>query len=107
MIENLSLSILTLVIQAAIAIAGFVGAFMINRLIKAIDGLKAADAAIEQKLLDHREDMLKNYVRHEHLEPMKKDIIGRIDRFETSVIRSVSEMEHRTNERMKELRSGT
>lgn len=107
MTESLSLSILTLIIQAAIAIAGFVGAFMINRLIKAIDGLKAADAAIEQKLLDHREDMLKNYVRQEHLEPMKKDIIGRVDRFETSVIRGLSELEHRTNERMRELRSGT
>ena len=103
---EISLSLITLVIQSAIAIAGFVGAFMINRLIKSIDGLKAADAALEQRLLDHREDVLRNYVRHEHLEPMKKDIIGRVDRFETSIIRSLSEIEQRTNERMKELRIG-
>ena len=103
---EISLSLITLVIQSAIAIAGFVGAFMINRLIKAIDGLKAADAALEQRLLDHREDVLRNYVRHEHLEPMKKDIIGRVDRFETSIIRSLAEIEQRTNERMKELRTG-
>lgn len=105
MIES-SLSLITLVIQSAIAIAGFVGAFMINRLIKAIDGLKAADAVLEQRLMDHREDVLRNYVRHEHLEPMKKDIIGRVDRFETSIIRSLTEIEQRTNERMKELRTG-
>lgn len=99
-------SVILLLVQAAIAIAGFVGAFMINRLVKAIDGLKAADAALEERLIDHREDVLRNYVRHEHLEPMKKDIIGRVDRFETSIIRSLSELEHRTTDRMKELRHG-
>ena len=88
-------TIITMLVQALIAIAGFIGAMMINRLIKSIDGLSAADAAIWEKLNHYREDMLRNYVRNEQLEPIKKDIIGRVDRMEMSFKEALMAHEHR------------
>ena len=82
-------------IQALLAIAGFVVALMINRLIKTVDGLTAADTAIREQILAYREDMLRNYVRNDQLEPIKKDILGRVDRMELSFKEALMAHEHR------------
>lgn len=82
-------------IQAAIAVAGFVGALMIQRLIKAIDNLTLADAELHGRLTAYREDMLRNYVRHEHLEGLKQDILGRVDKMELSFKEALMAHEHR------------
>lgn len=83
--------IVLVIVNALIAVAGFVGALMINRLIKSIDKLGEADEALHARLTAYREDMLTNYVRHEHLDTVKKDMIGRVDRLELSVTRMLTE----------------
>lgn len=90
--------------QTAIALAGFIGAFMLHRLIKAIEELRKVDAAFDVRLMEYREDMLKNYVRHEHLGPIKQDIIGRVDRFETCIVRALAEQEQRQVDRYWDLK---
>lgn len=86
-----------IVIQAAIALAGFLGALMINRLIKAVDSLTIADGEIHTRITAYREDMLRNYVRIEQLSSVKQDIIGRVDRFELSITKMFND--HRQQER--------
>lgn len=97
--------LVVIVIQAAIALAGFLGALMINRLIKAVDALTAADGQIYEKLAAYREDMLRNYVRNEQLDPIKKDLLGRIDRMEISFKEALMDHEHREL-RMYQMRGG-
>lgn len=84
-----------ILVQGAIAVAGFIGAMMIQRLIKAIDSLTLADAELHDRLTTYREDMLRNYVRNEQLEPIKKDIIGRVDKMEMSFKEALMMHEHR------------
>lgn len=94
-LESTEFEFVVMGIQAAIAVAGFVGAMMIQRLIKAIDSLTMADAELHSRLTSYREDMLRNYVRNEQLEPIKKDIIGRVDKMELSFKEALMAHEHR------------
>lgn len=90
--------------QTAIALAGFIGAFILHRLFKAIEELRKVDAAFDARLVEYREDMLKNYVRQEHLGSIKQDIIGRVDRFETCIVRALAEQEQRQIDRYWDLK---
>lgn len=96
--------VLMVIVQALIALAGFIGAMMIGRLIKAIDRLAAEDAVLHNRITEHREDMLANYVRNDKLESVRKDMIGRVDRFEISVSKMFTEAEGRQNAVMSGIR---
>lgn len=74
--------LILIVANGLLAIVGFVGAFMIQRLTRSIDTLTAADRKMEDRILNHREDVLKNYVSHTQLESLKHDVILRIDKLE-------------------------
>lgn len=98
--------LILILISGVLSVAGFVGAFAINRLAKSIDGLVSSDTAIQKQLTDHREDMVKNYVRHDRLDShkvehrhalaeIKQDVVGRIDRMELSFKEALYAHEHR------------
>lgn len=100
-----------IIISGVLAVAGFIGAFAINRLAKSIDGLVASDAAMQLQLAAHREDMVKNYVRHDRLTDhkvehkhaladIKQDVLGRMDRMETSFKEALYAHEHREMQAM-------
>lgn len=75
-----------LIMNAILAIGGFVIAFMINTLNARLKSMEATDKRIEATQTLHREDVLKNYVSTSDLESLKKDIIDRIDRFEDLIL---------------------
>ena len=106
-----------IIISGVLAVAGFIGAFAINRLAKSIDGLVASDTAIQQQLTAHREDMVKNYVRHDRLSDhktehrialsdIKQDIVGRIDRMSMDFKEALYAHEHREMQAMFTQQSG-
>lgn len=95
--------LILILVNSAIAVAGFVMVWFINRLTKAIDKLVSEDAAIHERITAHREDVLKNYVRSEHLEGIKKDVIGRVDRLEGSFKEALATHEHRERENLMQL----
>ena len=83
------------VLNGATALLFFALTFAVNRITKKLDDLTKKDenlheiiekrsAEISDLVNTHREDLLRNYVRQEHLEPLKKDIIGRVDRLEAA-----------------------
>lgn len=63
----------------------------------AIEDLKKADTAV-------KEDILRNYIRSEQIEDVKQDIIGRVDRLETSFTKHAETQEHRTQRLLEEIR---
>ena len=75
-----------LIVQGLLAAVGFVGAFMINRLTKTIERLDAKDSSLMATIMEHREDVLKHYARHEQLDGIKLEVIGRINRLENTLI---------------------
>lgn len=98
--------VILIILSGTLAVAGFIGAFAINRLAKSIDGLVASDNAMQLQLSAHREDMVKNYVHHDRLSDhkaehkhamteMKQDVVGRIDRMEMSFKEALYAHEHR------------
>ena len=103
--------IILIIVSGVLTVAGFMGAFAINRLAKSIDGLVASDTAMQLQLAAHREDMVKNYVRHdildnhktEHkqaLSEIKQDIVGRIDRMSMDFKEALYAHEHREMQAM-------
>ena len=96
--------VLLISVQALIALAGFLGAVMINQLIKAINKLAVEDATLHSRITSHREDMLSNYSRTEHIENVRKDLIGRVDRFENTLHKMFSEHEARETEHLANFR---
>ena len=96
--------VLLILVQALIALAGFVGALMIGRLIKAIDNLSTEDAALHARITAHREDVLANYVRHDQIESVRKDLIGRVDRFELALTKMFSDHEKRESDTINEIK---
>lgn len=97
--------VLLVIVQALIALAGFIGALMINRLIKSIDKLSTEDNILHDRITSHREDMLANYVRHDQMEAVKRDLIGRVDRFELAVTRLFTEADKRYSDAISDLKS--
>lgn len=91
-------------VNGLLAILFFVLTFSVNRLTKAIDELGSRDVALTALINEHREDLLRNYVRQEHLEPLKKDIIGRVDRLEAAFTRHSEEQDRRVLTALEALR---
>ena len=98
--------IILIIVSGVLTVAGFMGAFAINRLAKSIDGLVASDIAMQLQLAAHREDMAKNYVRNDRLDnhktehkqaltEIKQDILGRIDRMAMDFKETLYAHEHR------------
>ena len=103
--------LILIAVSGILSIAGFVGAFAINRLAKAIDGLVEADKTTQVQLALHKEDVARNYVRNERLDKhkeehrialaeIKQDVVGRIDRMETSFKEALYAHEHREMQAM-------
>ena len=114
------------VLNGAMALLFFALTFAINRIAGKLDDLTRADAALHEliakntaaqhemltkrsaDLFDlvnmHREDLLRNYVRQEHLEPLKKDIIGRVDRLEAAFNRHSEEQDSKVLTALEALR---
>lgn len=103
--------LILIAVSGILSIAGFVGAFAINRLAKAIDSLVEADKTTQGQLAQHKEDIARNYVRHERLDKhkeehrmalaeIKQDVVGRIDRMETSFKEALYNHEHREMQAM-------
>lgn len=78
------------IISALLGLLGAALSFMMKRMMKSMDDLVKEDQALHEKLRQHREDMIANYVRHEQLSEIKKDIIGRVDRMETSITNTLN-----------------
>ena len=93
---------LLLIINALIAVAGFIISFSIARLIKAIDRLTQEDKHLHERISEHREDVLRNYIRADtvthQLDSMKKDVLGRMDRMDASFKEALMAHEHRERE---------
>lgn len=64
--------------------------YVIAGLKEQLNLMRASMKAQEARLIEHREDVIKNYVTDRDLESAKKDIIGRIDRMEQSVVSLVT-----------------
>jgi uncharacterized membrane protein len=91
-------------INGLLAILFFVLTFMMQRLAKVVDGLVAQDSELIKLIQDHREDVLRNYVHRDAIEPMKKDIIGRVDRLEAAFTRHSEEQDRRVVSLLESLR---
>lgn len=85
-----------IVITGILSITGFFGAFAITRLAKSMDSLVASDSSLQAQLASHREDVVRNYVRHDRLDAhraehrldvaeIKQDVMQRMDKLEESV----------------------
>lgn len=71
-----------LVIGTVLTVGGFVGTFMLHSLMTKINSLQKSDKELEDTIVKHREDVLRNYVSKPDLDSLKKDILDRLDRFE-------------------------
>lgn len=80
-----------LVLGTLLSIGGFIVTWLLLSFRSKLDSLEETDKQLENIVIGHREDVLKNYVTTSQLDSMKKDIIDRIDRFEQLVIRLTSE----------------
>ena len=93
---------LLLIINALIAVAGFIISFSIARLIKSIDRLTQEDKHLHERISEHREDVLRNYIRSEtvthQIDTLRKDVIGRMDRMDISFKEALIAHEHRERE---------
>lgn len=107
--SELQLTLFSIGLQAIVACIGFIFVILINRQIAQGDAqfraLEEALEALDVRLTQHREDVLRNYVHRESLDPLKKDIIGRVDRFEASILALLANQEQRYQDQYKELRN--
>lgn len=78
------------IVGGLLAVINTIVCFMVHRLMKSIDDLSEEDKALHKKIGDNREDVIQNYVRHEHIAQIKQDIIGRVDRMENSITSSLN-----------------
>lgn len=103
--------VILIVVSIVLSMTGFVGAFAINRLAKAIDSLVESDSDLQGQLSVHKEDLARNYVRHDRLDrhkeehqraltEIKQDVVGRIDRMESSFKEALYAHEHREMQAM-------
>ena len=107
--SDMQLTLFSIGLQAIVACVGFIFVLLINRQIAQGEAQRRAMEesleALDQRITQHREDVLCNYVHRESLEPLKKDVIGRVDRFEASILALLASQEQRHQDQYKDLRN--
>lgn len=81
--------IVLIAINILLTICGFVISFMIKRLYDSVDKQTAISTSIQQQVVNHREDVLKNYSSTTDLNELKSEVFRRFDRFEDTVMSAI------------------
>lgn len=83
------MQIILIVVNAFVAIAGFVISFMILRLYKSIDMLARKDEEIAELVASHREDVLRNYSSNARFNELKTELVTSFNRFEDKILAAI------------------
>lgn len=81
--------LVSIVINILLTVVGVLIAFQVRRLYQAIDALGLKDSQLEKQILEHREDVLKNYTSSNELGALRDDVYKRFDRFEDNIMSAI------------------
>ncbi len=76
-------------LNALLTVVGAIIAFNVKRLYQSIDALSSKDTQIEKLVIEHREDVLKNYSSTSELAALRDEVVKRFDRFEDNIMNAI------------------
>lgn len=93
-----------LIIQGLMGIVLVLIGFSVTRIISQLTDIEKEQKLLADMVVRHREDTIQNYVRHEHAEQIKKDLMGRVDRLEAFISKVAGDQEHSVSEQLGAIR---
>ena len=85
-------------------LAVFALGFILRRVEKVVDAHEASIVELHKQHTALREDMLRDYMRNDQIDAVKRDIIGRVDRLEASFTKHAETQEQRTQRLLEDIR---